>query len=135
MLKSFGQSLAYSVTLLAIGICGCSDGSSEVGPPTGKTGNQWEADDFADSSSKLALEGGPDFVAFCKDKGSCELKGPVLDKFKAVLAKYPVADSEEYDHFAVVIRDGLIESGLVEKGDPQRYQYKVSMMAIALSGE
>jgi hypothetical protein len=101
----------------------------QVGSPTGKTGNQLTADDFAGSSSLLATKGGPEFADYCVSQGSCEIQGAVLEKFRAVLATYPVADEEEYDHFAVVVRDRLIAHGLLAKGDPQRYQYKIAQWA------
>jgi hypothetical protein len=106
-----------------------NDVASRVGPPTGKTGNQLTEDDFSGASSALACEGGPEFVEFCVSNGSYEIEGDVLEKFKAVLAKYPVEDDDEYDHFAVVVRDGLISHGLLPEGDPQRYQYKVAQWA------
>ena len=115
--------------------CSKSDDAAAIDPPTGKTGNEWTEADFAGSDSRLAKEGGPEFVAFCKDAGSCKIEGAVLDKLKDVLAKYPVAGDEEYDHFSVVVREGLIEHGLLPQGDPERYQYQLSMLAIALKGE
>jgi hypothetical protein len=123
-----------AATLLVVGgLCiGCAKPEGAIGPPIGKTGNQWTEADFAGSNSRLAKEGGPEFVAYCKEAGSCQLEGAVLDKFKEILAKYPVADSEEYDHFAVVVRQRLIEHGLLPQGDPERYQYSLSSLAIAL---
>lgn len=118
-----------------IGGCAQSDDPTAIGPPTGETGNEWTAEDFAGSDSKLAKEGGPEFVAFCKEAGSCKLEGPVLDKLKDVLARHPVADDEEYDHFAVVVREGLIENGLLPEGDPERYQYQISMLALTLGAQ
>jgi hypothetical protein len=103
--------------------------AEKVGPPTGKTGNQLTTDDFAESSSELAIKGGTEFADFCISQGSCEIQGAVLEKFKAVLVTYPIADEEEYDHFAVVVRDRLIAHGLLAKGDPQRYQYKIAQWA------
>jgi hypothetical protein len=104
------------------------DDSNAVGPPTGKTGNQFTEEDFA-KSSPLAAKGGVEFADFCASQRSCEIDGDVLEKFKAVLAKYPVSDEEEYDHFAVVVRDRLIAHGLLPKGDPARYQYKIAQWA------
>jgi hypothetical protein len=104
------------------------DVANTIGPPTGKTGNQFTADDFPNPSA-LAKQGGAEFADFCASQGSCEIEGDVLDKFKAVLAKYPVSDDEEYDHFAVVVRDRLISHGLLPKGDPARYQYKIAQWA------
>ena len=118
-----------------IGATGCRQEGEPgtVGPPAGKTGNEWTEDDFSGSKSALALEGGPEFVAFCKDAGTCELEGEVLEKFKEILKKYPVESDEEFDHFAVVVRTRLIENGLLPKGDPERYQYKVSMLGMTLA--
>jgi hypothetical protein len=125
--------VSAAVVLLAgvLGI-GCAKPDGAIGPPTGKTGNQWTEEDFAGSNSRLAKEGGPEFVAACQAAGSCQLEGAVLDKFQEILAKYPVADSEEYDHFAVVVRQRLIENGLLPQGDPERYQYSLTSLAIAL---
>ena len=95
---------------------------------TGKT-----AEDFANSNSKLVLKGGPEFVAFCKKEGTCKFSSSVLKKFKEILDKYPVADDKEFDHFAVVVRDGMIDSGLVAVGDPMRYQYLVGTMVEAFN--
>ncbi len=92
-------------------------------------------EDFAGSDSKLAKEGGPEFVAFCKEAGSCTLEGPVLDKLKDILARHPAASDEEYDHFAVVVREGLIENGLLPEGDPERYQYQIGMLALTLGAQ
>ncbi len=111
------------------------EGASKVEPPTGKTGNQLTCNDFAASSSELAMKGGPEFADFCASHGSCEIKAEVLEKFKAVLAKYPVTDEEEYDHFAVVVRDRLIAQGLLPKGDPERYQYKVAQWAPLMANQ
>ena len=122
------------LSMLLISTCtltGCN--TDGVGPPTGKTGNQWTIDDFADSTSELALKGGPEFVEYCKENGKYELKGPVFEKFKEILAKYPAADPEEYDHFSVLIRQRLVEAGMIPKGDPERYQYQVAMMCIAVA--
>jgi hypothetical protein len=122
------------VTGVAMG-CSKPEDASAIGPPTGATGNEWTESDFAGSESKLAKEGGPEFVDFCKNAGSCKLEGEVLDKLKDILAKYPVASDEEYDHFSVVVREGLIQHGLLPEGDPERYQYQLSMLAIALKGQ
>jgi hypothetical protein len=121
------------VTGVAMG-CSKPDDASGIGPPTGTTGNEWTESDFAGSESRLAKEGGPEFVEFCRKAGSCKIEGEVLDKLKDVLAKYPVGSDEEYDHFSVVVREGLIKNGLLPEGDPERYQYQLSMLAIALKG-
>lgn len=102
--------------------------------PQGKTGDQWEEDDFAGRETPLAIDGGAEFVKFCIQQGTCELDGKVLEKFKEIIRKYPIPeeedDDEDYDateHFAVVVRQGLIDAGLIPAGDPDRYQYKISM--------
>jgi hypothetical protein len=129
-------SIISSLFLIALAMvpfgCSPSDDSDSIGPPTGKTGNEWTEADFADSDSALAKQGGPEFVAFCKEAGTCELDGEVFEKLKEVFGKYPVENREEFDHFAVVVRDGLIENGLLPEGDPERYQYKLESLAIAL---
>lgn len=48
-----------------------------------------------------------------------------MRKFKEILKKYPVERDEEYDHFAVVVRDGPIEAGLLPEGHAERYQNSV----------
>ncbi len=102
--------------------------------PQGKTGDQWEEDDFVGRATPLAIDGGAEFVKFCVQQGTCELDGKVLEKFKEIIRKYPIPeeedDDEDYDateHFAVVVRQGLIDAGLIPAGDPDRYQYKISM--------
>jgi hypothetical protein len=109
--------------------------AKEIGPPAGKTGNQWTPDDFAGLTSPLATQGGPEFADYCAAQGACDLDGDVLEKFKGVLAKYSVADDMEYDYFAVVVRERLISHGLLPQGDPQRYQYKVAQLAPLLVSE
>lgn len=109
--------------------------AKENGPSAGKTGNQWDQEDFQGHGAPLAVEGGPEFVEFCIQQGSCELDGNVLEKFKEIIKKYPISEDEDesdddydpQDHFAVVVRQGLIEAGLLPAGDPDRYQYKISM--------
>lgn len=102
--------------------------------PQGKTGDQWEEDDFVGRATPLAIDGGAEFVKFCVQQGTCELDGKVLEKFKEIIRKYPIPeeedDDEDYDateHFAVVVRQGLIDAGLIPAGDPDSYQYKISM--------
>ena len=128
---------SLGVFVVAASLIGCGkgkgDGGPSIGPPAGKTGDQWTEEDFAGSTSKLAKEGGPEFVDYCKEVGSCKLEDQVLSKFKEILAKYPVKEPEEIDHFAVVVRQGLIKNGMLAQGDPERYQYKVSTLATALS--
>ena len=111
--------------------------SREVGPPTGKTGNESDESDFAGHDTPLAVSGAPEFVAFCVQQGTCELNGKVLDKFKEIMKKYPLPEEDDddeldddydaQDHFAVVVRQGLIAAGLIPPGDPDRYQYKIAM--------
>lgn len=110
--------------------------ANEVGPPTGKTGNEWTEDDFAGHETPLAVSGGPEFVAYCVQEGTCELNGNVLEKFKEIIKKYPLPEDEDeecdddydpHDHLAVVVRQGLIANGLIPAGDPERYQYKIAM--------
>jgi hypothetical protein len=107
--------------------------ADEIGQPTGKTGNHWNEDDFSGHDTPLAVDGGPEFVAFCVQQGTCELDGEVLEKFKEIIKKYRIQEDEsddDYDaqnHFAVVVRQGLIEESLLPAGDPDRYQYKISM--------
>ena len=109
--------------------------ADEIGPPTGKTGNQWVEDDFKGHDTPLAVKGGPEFVTFCIQQGTCELDGKVLEKFKEIIKKYPIPEDDEecdddydaQDHFAVVVRQGLIRAELIPAGDPDRYQYKISM--------
>jgi hypothetical protein len=115
--------------------CQKSQDAAAVGPPAGATGNEWTEADFAGSDSRLAKEGGPEFVAACEAAGSCKLEGPVLDKLNDILAKYPVAAPEEYDHFSVVVREGLIGKGLLPQGDPERYQYQLTMLAGTLAAQ
>ena len=114
-----------------------SQAAHEVGPPTGKTGNEWDEDDFEGHETPLAVAGGPEFVAFCVQEGTCELDGAVLEKFKEIIQKYPVPEEDDddeldddydaHDHFAVVVRQGLISAGLLPAGDPDRYQYRLTM--------
>lgn len=131
--------ITVAIVAMAVGIgttgCRQQDEPATIGPPTGKTGNEWTEDDFSDSKSALALEGGPEFVGVCKDAGTCELAGDVLEKFKEILKRYPVENDEEFDHFAVVVRTRLIENGLLPEGDPERYQYKISMLGMTLASE
>lgn len=122
---------AFFAILVGFGITGCQ----QQGEPTGKTGNEWNENDFSSSTSALALEGGPEFAEFCKEAKTCELQGDVLEKFKEILKKYPVTNDEEFDHFAVVVRTRLVENGLLPQGDPERYQYTVSMLAATLGHE
>lgn len=138
--RTFKMVLVF--TLLLTGVHGCNQKAANTsGPPAGKTGNQWAIEDFAGSESRLALEGGPEFVLeggpefvrFCKGEGTCEIKGDVMEKYKEILGRYPVTNEGEYDHFAVVVRDGLIENGLLPAGDPDRYQYKIRMLVIHLT--
>jgi hypothetical protein len=82
----------------------------------------------------LVKEGAKEFVDFCISHRTCELTGVVLEKFRDVIRRFPIDDEEEgaddYDaqsHFAVVVRERLISAGLVPTGDPDRYQYKISM--------
>jgi hypothetical protein len=110
------------------------DSQMGIGPPTGKTGNAWSEDDFADSQAELALRGGPEFVEFCKSKGSCELSGETVGALQAILSKYPSTDSGDIDYFAVVVRERLIDAGLLPAGDPNRYQYSVAQLATVLGG-
>ena len=109
------------------------DVADRVGPPTGKTGNQLTESDFSESASALAIKGAAEFVDFCTSKGSCEIEGEVLEAFKAVLAKYPVTRDDEYEHFAVLVRDRLISCGLLPHDDPERYQYKIAQWAPLLA--
>jgi hypothetical protein len=109
--------------------------AKEIGPPAGKTGDKWTPEDFRGLSSPLAAQGGPEFADYCALQGSCEIDGDVLEKFKTVLAKYPITDDMEYDYFAVVVRDRLIKHGLLPAGDPQRYQYKVAQWAPLMASE
>jgi len=103
--------------------------------PTGKTGNQWVEGDFKGHDTALAVKGGPEFVAFCVQQGNCELDGKVLEKSREIIKKYPIPEEDEdceddydaQDHFAVVVREGLIKAGLIPAGDPNRFQYKISM--------
>ena len=129
--------LVTSLFLFAIAAMSCSKSqdAASVGPPEGTTGNEWTAADFAGSDSRLAREGGPEFVNHCKAAGSCKLEGDVLAKLQDILAKYPVADAQEYDHFSVVVRDGLIDNGLLPEGDPERYQYQLTMLASTLAAQ
>ncbi len=83
--------------------------------PQGKTGDQWEEDDFVGRATPLAIDGGAEFVKFCVQQGTCELDGKVLEKFKEIIRKYPIPeeedDDEDYDateHFAVVVRQGSL---------------------------
>ncbi len=128
---------AILAMVVGIGTTGCQQQREPgtVGPPSGKTGNEWTEDDFSDSKSALALQGGPEFVDFCKQVGTCELTGDVLEKFKEILKKHPVESDEEFDHFAVVVRTRLVENGLLPEGDPDRYQYKVSMLGMTLASQ
>jgi hypothetical protein len=108
--------------------------------PTGKTGNQWNEDDFGGRETPLVSQGAAEFIAFCIQQGTCELKDTVLEKLQDVIKKYPVSESDddsddEYDagdHFAVVVRQGLIKAKLIPEGDPARYQYQIRMLLIAL---
>ena len=105
--------------------------------PTAKTGNQWTSNDFSSGTSPLVAIGSEEFVAFCISKGTCELTGEVLEKFKDIIRRFPIEDGDDdsatdddYDpqsHFCVVVRERLISAGLLPKGDPERYQYKMSM--------
>lgn len=135
-LPHFIKSLLCCSTLsfLPLG-CGAQDGSETIGPPTGKTGNEWTQEDFAHLDSTLATEGSAEFIAFCQKAGTCELKGEVFEQFKEILKKYPVESDEEYDYFAVVVRDELMEIGLIPPGDPGRYQYRITSLVIALDGQ
>jgi hypothetical protein len=109
--------------------------------PTGKTGNQWSQDDFGGHDTPLVTKGAPEFVAFCIEQGTCELQGNVVEKLQEIVKKYPLPspddesddDYDARDHFAVVVRDGLIKAKLVPAGDPRRYQYQISMLFIALA--
>lgn len=102
------------------------------------TGNEWTSEDFAGGNSPLVTIGANEFVAFCVSKGTCDLTGEVLEKFKEIIRQFPIEeddeeeddDDDEYDaqsHFAVVVRERLIDEGLLPKGDPNRYQYKITM--------
>lgn len=113
--------------------------ASEFGMPTGSTGNEWDEGDFAGHDTPLAVAGGPEFVEFCVEQGTCEFDGAVLEKFKEIVNKYPISELDEddfdedydaQDHFAVIVRNGLIAAGLIPAGDPERYQYKISMAFI-----
>lgn len=100
-------------------------GGSVSGKPPAKTGNQQNEQDFNHLKSDLATKGGPAFANHCIAQGNCELKGDILEKLKSVLKKYPVEDEDEYDFFAVVVRDRLIAEGLLEIDDPKRFQYQL----------
>ncbi len=111
--------------------------------PTGKTGNQWTESDFAAGESTEVVSLASEFAQFCITKGSCDLNGEVLDKLVSVIRRFPATSDDddaddEYDpqsHFSVIVRDKLIAAGLVPKGDPNRYQYKLSMMFIHYGDE
>jgi len=97
-----------------------------IGPPTGKTGNEWTENDFAGLESELARKGGQEFVDYCIEKGDCTIEGETSDKFREILAKYPANSEEEYDLLGVIVRTKLVEAGLLPANDPERYQYKVA---------
>jgi hypothetical protein len=120
---------AFAVAAVKAG----NDPADAVGAPAGKTGNQLMEDDFADSSSRLALMGGPEFVDYCVAARTCALEGDVLEKFKEIVSKYPVEEEDEYMHFGVLIRERLIAQGLLPEGDPERYQYTVHHLASVLA--
>lgn len=105
----------------------------DVGPPAGKTGNQWTEEDFEHLDSELATVGGNEFADFCIAQGDCEITGEVLEKFKEVLKRYPTDDEDEYDFLGVVVRQRLIAANLLPPGDPQRYQYKVAQWGSSLA--
>jgi len=94
--------MAMVAVVFGIGTMGCQQQSESaaVDAPTGKTGNEWTEDDFADSKSDLALKGGPEFVDVCKEAGNCELEGDILEKFKEILKKYPVKSERRIRSFS-----------------------------------
>jgi hypothetical protein len=104
--------------------------------PSGKTGNEWSNQDFSSGDSPLVKIGAPEFADFCISRKTCELTGDVLEKFKDIIRRFATddedddSDDEDYDpqsHFAVLVRERLVEAGLLPKNDPDRYQYKLSM--------
>ncbi len=105
----------------------------DVGPPTGKTGNLWTEDDYSHLDSDLATVGGNEFADFCVERGTCEITGEVLDKFKEILKRFPTEDEEEYDFLGVVVRQRLIAANLLPEGDPERYQYRVAQWGSSLA--
>src|SRR5688572_4306480 len=119
----------FACLVLPFASCGKNGNGDSTMGPTGKTGNQLTENDFADSQAPLALRGGPEFVEFCKEKKTCELQGEIVEKLTAVVKQYPASDPRDVDHFAVVVRQRLIEAGLVPKDDPNRYQYQLAQLA------
>ena len=105
----------------------------DVGPPTGKTGNERTEDDFSHLESELATVGGNEFADFCIAKDNCDITGDVLDKFKEILKRFPTDDEEEYDFLGVVVRQRLVAANLLPDGDPERYQYKIAQWGSSLA--
>jgi hypothetical protein len=100
----------------------------------GKTANTWTSEDFQAQES-LILHGAPEFIQFCVTRGNCEFDQELIAKFQDIVSRYPLVESEgdeidPQEQFAVVVRDGLIDAGLIPNGDPMRYQYKLSMAFI-----
>ncbi len=105
----------------------------DVGPPTGKTGNEWTEDDFSHLQSELATVGGNEFADFCISQGNSDIAGDVLDKSKEILKRFPTDDEEEYDFLGVVVRQRLLAAALLPTGDPERYQYKIAQWGSSLA--
>ena len=81
------------------------------------------------SGSELMTKGVDELVAHLVAKGSPELKDDSAEKLKEIVAKYRPADAEEYLDFSVAVKDKLIEKGLLQPGDPTRFQYGLHHLA------
>jgi hypothetical protein len=100
----------------------------------GKTANEWTSEDFQ-AQDPLILRGAPEFIQFCISRGNCEFDQELIAMFQEIVGKYSFIESDDDqidppEQFAVFVRDGLIDAGLIPKGDPARYQYKLSMAFI-----
>jgi hypothetical protein len=103
--------------------------------PLGETANGQTREDFQVSES-LVSEGAAEFVEFCISRGSCEFDQELVSKFREIVSKHPIteSDNEEIDpedQFAFVVRNGLIKAGLIAPGDAERFQAKLSMAFVS----
>ena len=99
------------------------------------TGNEWTSSDFSSDSSEFAAKGSEEFVQFLTDRNNYEIDADASEKLSELPSEYGPCTPTEIDHFSVVVKEKLQESGQIDAEDSGRVQYSIAQRATVLNGE